>query len=242
MVYAKGRPVVDPDDPERIVEGRELTWQYLWPGDDGGSHAMLTIWRAGAGNLSALEIGFAEMLARWRAGAPLPGALYDLRQAVEDGWLLLTGVAVAGTEVPFGRVRVPVFHGHEDWAVVVSPWDGGAVAVRAALVLEVPGVRQSEGLAAELSVIEAWLARWDAVLGQMQRCVEAAGQAFAGAVQSAADDTDPGGGLMLFDAAMDETGDALALRFVSGWPDGDTHEGTVRIDVTGRVLAVEVEG
>lgn len=240
VIYAKGCPVVAPDDTERIVQGREVTWQYSWPGDAGGSHALLTIWRSGLDDIAVLKNGLAAMRDRWQAGAPLKGLLYDLRGAVEDERLVLTGVAVVAPDLPWGRVRVPVFHEYRGWAVEVFSWDGGAVAVRGPLMLRVPGTEQAEGLKAELSVVESWLARWGALLARLCTHAEAAGQAFVAAVRTETDEVDTGDPVLV-DAAMDAAGAALELRIALVRGGETAHEGTVSVDADGRMISTELD-
>ena len=241
VVYYKSRPVPDPDNPEVVVQGREATWQYIWSGDDGQSHALLTIWRAGIDEISALEAGFGEMRDRWQAGAALPGVLYDLRSTVTEERLVLTGVAVAAPPVAWGEIRVPTFHGHDDWAVTIAPWNDGTVSVTEPITLVVPGLAEAKGLQAELDVVERWIAEWSPMLDKMQMHVDAAGAAFSTAVEADSQDADLSGGLSLFGAGMTFEGDALELRFVAERPDQNTHEGAVRIDAQGQVLSTTVD-
>jgi len=240
VVYYRSRPVPDLDNPGGIVGGHEATWQYTWLADAGESHAVLTIWRSGTDEISVLEDGFEEMRAKWRAGAALPGVLYDLRSATCGDQFVLTGTAVQAPELPWGQIKVPAFNDNADWQVMLNPPQLDAVTVTDAIEFNLPGMFAADRLSGEVVLLEAWLNEWSSFFGRFEIHLGHACAKFRDAVRQTDDESDPNAPLSLLNIVIDEESGDLQLAFLINWPDGGTHEGWVRLNSKGDVTETKV--
>ena len=240
ILYDKARPIPDHENLSEIILGREITWQYTWPGDAEHSFALLTIWCTGLDESDTLRAGFEVSKARWTAGAVLPGVLYVITSHRNEGQLVITGLSIEAPKVNWGRISVPVFHDYSTWQVVFDPLPLGPVAMEAEIVLDMPHPNPEASVAEQLAQLEVWLIEWATVFEELPTHLAKAAPVFRAAVQKESDDVDLSGGLEVFELTFNEEDSTLQVHLLSNRKDEGTHEGWVQINAKGELIATEV--